>query len=123
MHAADRRVYAHDAVVDLPPGADLSGPGGAVTLALCGAFDHPPPCPLAPHHTRADRRADAVAVRVLFAADPAAEAQVRARIDAALEGGSCTGPDGVETTWTLRSSAAGAVSDEEREHGERLRRS
>jgi hypothetical protein len=100
--------------------ADLSGPGGAVTLALCGSFDHPPPCPLAPHATRSDRRDVAVAVRVLFAAEPADEAVVRERIDAALAAGFCDGPDGTRTSWTFTGSAPGAVSEAERAHAARL---
>jgi hypothetical protein len=78
-----RAAFAHDAVLEMEPGADLAAPGGAVTLALCGVFDHPPPCPLAPHHTRAERRTDGVAVRVLFATDVTRETEMRARIDQA----------------------------------------
>jgi hypothetical protein len=118
-----RAAFAHDAVVDMADDADLTGPGGAVTLALCGSFEHPPPCPLAPHHTRSDRRDDAVAVRVLFAAEPADEAVVRERIDAALAAGFCDGPDGVRTHWTLRDSGPAAVTDAERAHAARLVRS
>ena len=117
---AVRAAYAHDAVVDMERDADLTGPGGAVTLALCGAFAHPPPCPVAPHHTRADRHADGVAVRVLFATDPAGEAAVRARIEAALAAGFCDGPDGTRTHWTLRTSAPGVVAESERAHAARL---
>ncbi len=115
-----RTSFAHDAVLAVEPGGDLAAPGGAVTLALCGVFDHPPPCPLAPHHTRAERRGDDVLVRVLFAAEPGDEHEVRARIDAALAAGSCTGPDGTRTRWTLRVAAPGAVLAAEREHAGRL---
>ena len=118
-----RVAYVHDAVVRMADDADLAGPGGAVTLALCGSFDHPPPCPLAPHATRSDRQDDEVAVRVLFAAESADEAVVRERIDAALAAGSCDGPDGTRTSWTFASSAPGAVSEDERAHAERLMRS
>jgi hypothetical protein len=115
-----RTAFAHDAVLDMEPDADLTGPGGAVTLALCGAFDHPPPCPVAPHHTRADRSADGVAVRVLFATDAAREAEVRARIERALVAGSSEGPDGTRTHWTFRSSGPGAVAESELAHAARL---
>ena len=115
-----RTAFAHDAVLDMEPDADLTGPGGSVTLALCGAFDHPPPCPFAPHHTRAERRTDGVAVRVLFATDAAREAEVRAKIDQALAAGSCDGPDGTRTLWTFRSSAPGTVTEPERAHAARL---
>jgi hypothetical protein len=122
-----RTAFAHDAVVDMADDmtseADLSGPGGAVTLALCGSFAHPPPCPLAPHHTRAERVGDGVAVRVLFATEPSAEADVRERIAAALAAGFCDGPDGVRRHWTLRNSAPAAVTDAERAHAARLMQS
>jgi hypothetical protein len=115
-----RAAFAHDAVLDMERDADLAAPGGAVTIALCGAFAHPPPCPVAPHHTRADRRADGVAVRVLFAAEPAAEVTVRDRIAAALAAGFCDGPDGTRTRWTVCTSAPGVVTESERAHAERL---
>ena len=38
----------------MPAPADDGAPGAAVTVALCGHWEHPPPCPLAPHHTRAE---------------------------------------------------------------------
>jgi hypothetical protein len=115
-----RAAFAHDALLDMERGADVAAPGGAITLALCGAFEHPPPCPLAPHHTRATPRADGVAVRVLFAVEPGGEAEVRQRIDRALAAGFCDGPDGTRTRWTLRAGAPGVVSEAEREHAGRL---
>jgi hypothetical protein len=115
-----RTAFAHDAVLDMEDAADLAAPGGAVTLALCGSFDHAPPCPLAPHHTRAERRGDGVAVRVLFAVDAPREAEVRARIDQALAAGFCAGPDGNRTRWTFRGSAPSVVTEPERTHAGRL---
>lgn len=115
-----RTAFAHDAVLDMGRDADLAAPGGSVTLALCGAFDHPPPCPVAPHHTRAERRTGGVAVRVLFATDASRETEVRARIDQALSAGSCDAPDGTRTCWTFRSSSPGTVTEPERAHAARL---
>lgn len=115
-----RAAFAHDAVVVVEPGGDPAALGGAVTLELCGSFAHPPPCPVAKHHTRADPEGDAVRIRVLFAVEPADEEAVRSRIDRALASGYCDGPDGVRTRWTVRSSAAGVVSAAEREHAARL---
>jgi hypothetical protein len=115
-----RVLFAHDAVLGMAPDADLAAPGGAVTLALCGAFDHPPPCPVAPHNTQAHRRGDDVVVRVVFAAEAAAEAEVRTRIEAALAGGFCDGPDGTRTRWTVRTSAPGIVTPDEQARGARL---
>jgi len=103
-----RHAFAHDAVIALAPDADIAAPGGAVTAELCGHWEHPPPCPLAPHHTAAQRRGAQVHLRILFATEPEREAEVRARIGRAL------------ATWEVRSSAAGAVRQEEQAHAGRL---
>ena len=103
-----RQPFAHDAVITLAPDADIAAPGGAVTAELCGHWQHPPPCPLAPHHTAAQRRGAQVHLRILFATEPEREAEVRARIGRAL------------ATWEVRSSAAGVVRQEEQAHAGRL---
>ena len=115
-----RAAFAHEALLDMESDADLTAPGGAVTLELCGSYDHAPPCPVAPHATVADRRADGVAVRVLFATEASREAEVRARIDQALATGFCDAPDGTRSRWTVVSSAPGTVEDAERAHAARL---
>ena len=33
----------------MEPDADVQAPGAAVTVALCGHWEHEPPGPLAPH--------------------------------------------------------------------------
>ena len=103
-----RQPFAHDAVITLAPDADIAAPGGAVTAELCGHWEHPPPCPLAPHHTGAQRRGDQVHLRILFATEPEREAEVRTRIGRAL------------AAWEVRSSAAGVVRQEEQAHAGRL---
>ncbi|MEU9133329.1 hypothetical protein AB0D08_35450 [Kitasatospora sp. NPDC048540] len=119
-----RRAYVHEAVVVLAAGGDVRALGAAVTVALCGHWDHEPPCPLAPHHTAVEPSTDArVRLRVLFAAEPAAEAEVRERIEAALRGGALEGPDGVTTRWRPAGSRPGAIRPDEAEHAERLVRS
>jgi hypothetical protein len=116
-----RAAYAHDAVVILDPGGDSRAPGGAITVALCGHWDHEPPCPLAPHHTDATPGGDdTIRLRVLFAADPADEERVRSLIGQALSSGRLTGPDGRVTRWMVQSSAAGAVRPDESDHAARL---
>lgn len=111
-----RRAYAHDAIVRLAPGGDPDAIGGAVTVALCGHWEHEPPCPLAPHHTRATVVDDSVEVRILFAADPGEEARVRGLIEGALTSGRLTGPDGRASAWTVTSSAASPVRSDEADH-------
>ncbi len=102
---------------------DPRAPGGAITVALCGHWDHQPPCPLAPHHTSTDRVGDVVRLRVLFAAEPDLADEVHRRIDNALQSGSLRGPDGVVTRWALVSSGESVVSVDEQDHAERLTRS
>jgi hypothetical protein len=115
-----RQAYVHEAVVTMEAGGDERAPGAAITVALCGHWEHEPPCPLASHSTSAERCGDQVRLRVLFAAEPAAEAQVRRRIDAALSGDGLTLPDGVTARWQLRSTQPGFLRDDESGHAEQL---
>jgi hypothetical protein len=117
---ASRHCYAHDAVIGMAPGGDIRAPGGAITVALCGSLEHEPPCPLAAHHTRAEREGDEVRLRVLFAAEPDDAADVRLGIDRALSEGSFAGPDGVVTDWRLLESGPAEVTAGERDHAQRL---
>jgi hypothetical protein len=78
-------------------------------VALCGHWEHEGPCPLAPHHTSAERAGDEVRLRTLFATEPAQEAEVRARIGAALA-----------ASWTVRASEAVPVRPGEADHARRL---
>lgn len=116
-----RAAYAHDAVVVMGRDADSRAPGGAVTVALCGGWDHDPPCPLAPHHTDATPGdAGTLHLRVLFATEPEHEARVRSLIGQALSTGRLTGPDGRVSAWTVRSHGAGVVRAAEASHAARL---
>jgi hypothetical protein len=115
-----RQAYAHDAVLDPHPALDHRAPGGAVTLALCGSLDHPPPCPLAPHHTTVEAEGALLRVRVLFAVEADDEPRVRALVERALASGEWTYPDGVLSTWVLVASGPDDVRPTEREHADRL---
>lgn len=110
-----RTGYAHDAVLVLAPGGDPNAVGGAIANALCGGWDHPPLCPLAPHCATYRGDGDDLTVRVLFAADPADAPRVRQRIGQALEAGELTGPDGWLTRWRLTSATEGEVRADEGE--------
>lgn len=121
MHEQGTRgQYVHHASLRMAEDADPAAPGAAVTLELCGSLDHEPPCPLAPHHTAAERNGAAVELRIVFAAEPALEGEVRRRIGQALAAGSVTGPAGVRTLWTLQDSGPAALTDAEREHARRI---
>ena len=115
-----RDAFAHDAVLRLDPAADRRAPGAAITVTLCGAWAHPPPCPLAPHHSHATWVDGELHLRVLFATEPALEPVIRARIDRALRHGRLRGPDGALTVWRLRSSQRAALAADEAAHAHRL---
>lgn len=115
-----REVFAHDALVMMDSGADVGAPGAAITVALCGSWEHEPPCPLAPHHTAAEGDGDVVRLRILFAAEPADEPEVRRRIADALATGYVVTPAGDAARWRPVSDAPGQVLPGEAEHGRRL---
>jgi hypothetical protein len=100
----------------MQPGCSPDALGGAITVALCGHWDHTPPCPLAPHYVTALPDGETVAVRVLFATEPANEQRVRLLIGEALATGELTAPDGGLATWQLSSAAPGNVRPEEHDH-------
>jgi hypothetical protein len=114
-----RQAFAHDAVLTLPPEADERAPGAAVTAALCGHWEHEPPCPLAPHHVRADRAGGELRVRILFAAEPEAEPEVRRRIELALSG-QWPLPGDLTAAWRLTGNGPSDVTAAEEAHAGRL---
>ncbi|MDQ1530526.1 MAG: hypothetical protein QOE37_631 [Microbacteriaceae bacterium] len=106
-----RRPYAHDVVLEAAE-TDDAAPGAAITVELCGAVPHEGPCPLAPHWTGAQRDGGLLRLRILFAAEPDREAEVRARIGAAL--------GGREPEWRLVTSEPGELRPGERAHANRI---
>ncbi|GAA2027722.1 hypothetical protein GCM10009740_16730 [Terrabacter terrae] len=114
-----RQAFAHEAVLVMGPGADVRAPGASITAALCGHWDHEPPCPLAPHYVHADRLQNELHVRVLFATEPEAEGEVRSRIEQALAG-QWDLPEGFTTPWRLRDSRPSEVLPDEMDHARRL---
>ncbi|MFG2054453.1 hypothetical protein ACGFI9_10495 [Micromonospora sp. NPDC048930] len=115
-----RQGYAHRAVLGMTPDADDRAPGAAVTVALCGHWEHEPPCPVAAHHTGVERVGDEVRLRILFATEPHLEQRVRRDIDRALARGELAGPDGRTTRWRLLDSRPAEPSAHEAEHLQRL---
>ncbi|MFR9801085.1 hypothetical protein ACL02T_02145 [Pseudonocardia sp. RS010] len=115
-----RSVFAHTAEIELAEDGDRAAPGAAITAALCGTWDHEPPCPIAAHHTEWCRAGSRLRLRVLFACDSDLEDEVRSRIDEALARGLRTGPDGSVSRWSLRDALPGSVQERERTAAERL---
>ena len=65
-----RQAFAHEAELLMRPEAGVRAPGAAITVALWGRWDHDPPCPLAPHHSQAERSGSEVRVRTVCAVEP-----------------------------------------------------
>ena len=116
-----RTTFVHEALLALDATGDERAPGGAVTSELCGSWEHPGPCPVAPHHTATARTDDGdLVVRVLFACDPGAAAAVRRGGVDALGPGELVGPDGVRTRWTVLQDASGTLRPDEQERAASL---
>jgi len=107
-----KRTFVQCAEVLLEPGADPAAPGGAVTLALCGSWDHPGQCRW-PHETATEWDGRRGKVRVVFIAEAEDEMNLRALIEQALTGGECTGPDGKLSRWEATGHGAGILSASE----------
>jgi hypothetical protein len=116
---AIRAPFVHHATLVMSSEADVDAPGAAVTLELCGSWDHKPPCPL-PHHTHAERTGTTVSLRVVFATEPENEEDVRRRIDEALRTGSVIGRTGSSTRWEFGGSTAAEVNTSEAACARRL---
>jgi hypothetical protein len=97
-------VLTHVAELDLAPGADEHAPGAAVTVALCGHWEHDGPC-RSPHVTQSQHRDDGrLAVRVTVLAPADAADDVRRAVVAALRTGHQDGPSG-PSTWRVLTDA------------------
>ena len=96
--------FAHSALLVVE--GDAAGPGAAVTVALCGHWEHEPPCRW-PHHTAVRVEPAGLRVRTVFACAPADEPAVRARIEGALTDGSLDGPSGPVRWRTLSQGPTG----------------
>lgn len=99
---------------------DERAPGAAITVELCGHWQHEPPCPLAAHHTHATRHGDELYLRILFATEPETETVVRRRIGRTLAHGRFLGPGGVPARWQLSSARPSRIRGSEEDHAKAL---
>ncbi len=104
------RAFVHQAELLLQAGTDPRAPGGAVTSALCGHWDHDAVCRW-PHNNAIDEAATPAILRTLFIATTNDETEVRGRIDRVL-----ADSDG----WSVVSSGASSLGADERELARRL---
>ena len=123
---ASRTAAAYHALVRTRV-ADEPALGAAVTLALCGSWDHDGPCPLAPHytstHTRVgdgDRDQDAdTDVRIIFATEPERLDQVVGLTENALRSGALDTPNG-RAEWIFVRGDRQPLRDQEVDRARRL---
>jgi len=91
--------FAHEQVCRVRDvDGDPAALGGAVTMALCGHWEHDGPCRW-PHHTETLADGDELVTTVRFDAAEEEVESVRTTIIAALAAGNLVGPDGRRTTW------------------------
>src|SRR5688572_22694732 len=93
------------------PGADIRAPGGAVTIALCGSWDHDGSCRW-PHHTAVDTSSPHAIIRVVYVVDDGELGHVRDLIESAVTSG---------TDWRTIAIGHDTLTEEERILSQRLR--
>ena len=103
---------AVDVDLELQPGVDTRAPGGAVTVELCGHWEHDGPCRW-PHNSRIDVDASPVRLRTIVVVSDDDRSDVVRRVEAALRR---------DDRWTLARFSVRPVADEERELALRLAR-
>ncbi len=106
-----RETYVVRAELALEADTDPRAPGGAVTVALCGSWDHEPPCRW-PHNNDQLLEGTTARFRTVFVAPPEDANEIRARIESALRS---------DPRWRTRYVAPGNLNPDERALGERLR--
>jgi hypothetical protein len=114
-----RRGFAHGALIELAADADQQAPGAAVTVALCGHWEHAGTCRW-PHRTSVvTRSGPSLRVRVVFAAAPDEEIAVRRLISDALDQGRLdTEPQ--SSRWTVTAQGPAGLSAAEARLADRI---
>jgi hypothetical protein len=106
-------VFVHEVEAALAPGSDERALGAAVTVALCGHWEHEGTCTWRHLTTIASRRGTEIVARIVFECGADEEGAVRARISGALYTGRLEAPDGL-AAWRIVVERAPEPSAEER---------
>lgn len=96
-HYPHRNVY----YLHLNADADERSPGAAVTVALCGHWEHDGSCRWPHYSSIAKSKAHLHRLIVEFDAPPNELEEVSSQIQAALAAGQLKGPDGHISIWQL----------------------
>ena len=99
-----------EAELALREGVDPAAVGAAVTVELCGHWEHEGPCRW-PHNSAIEIQQDPARFRTVFVADEREATLVRDRIETALRG---------DSGWRLIAVRSRPVAEGERELAERL---
>jgi hypothetical protein len=78
--------FVAEASLVLDRDCDPGAPGAAVTVELCGHWEHEGPCRW-PHNSALDAQRDPAALRTIFVAEATEAEAIRARIERALRTG------------------------------------
>jgi hypothetical protein len=106
----DAGAFVVEAELALREGFDPAAVGAAVTVELCGHWEHDGPCRW-PHNSAIETERDPALFRTLFVADERDAELVRDRIETALRGG---------LGWRLVSVRSRPVAETERPMAEQL---
>lgn len=106
----DARAYVIEADLVLDDGFDPAAVGAAVTVQLCGHWEHEGACRW-PHNSAIDATRDPARFRTLFVADEAESAAVRDRIETTLRSAAA---------WRVVCVRTRPVADRERALAQRL---
>jgi hypothetical protein len=102
--------YVVEAEIELAAGCDPRAVGAAVTVELCGHWEHEGACRW-PHNSEIDVGRRPALSRTIYVADTAEEPEIRARIEQALRS---------SADWTVAEVRTRDVATPERELAERL---
>ena len=108
--ADEPQAFVVEAELELRAGCEPPAVGAAVTVDLCGHWEHDGACRW-PHNSAIDAARRPARFRTIYVADASEAPRVRARIEAALRAG---------TEWRVVSVGARAVAASERPLAERL---
>jgi hypothetical protein len=114
-----RQAFVEQAIVEMTGGSDPQAVGAAVTVELCGHWDHDGSCEW-PHHTSISKQDEGVKLRTIFACNPEQEAEVRRRVVAGMTAGKLEGSPKGPSSWTIVSVGTDNVLASEQELAGRL---